>query len=96
MYFSRFALPLQQLNACLLIVAYFLICSTLTQMACLITVCISRKKYESKYINIQKMNQHISISDKLCKSLNVNTYDHFRDITKMVAFDTNLSIKQML
>ena len=30
------------------------------------------------------MNQHISISDKLCKLLNVNTYDHFRDITKMV------------
>ena len=64
------------------------ICSTLTQMACLITVCISRKKYESKYINIQKMNQHISISDKLCKSLNVNIYDHFRVVTKMVAFDS--------
>lgn len=42
------------------------------------------------------MNQNISISDKLCKLLNVNTYDHFRDITKMVAFDRNLSIKQML
>lgn len=23
---------------------------------------------------------------KLCKSLNVNTYDHFRDVTKMIAF----------
>ena len=34
------------------------------------------------------MNQHLSISDKLCKLLNVNTYDHFRDITKMVAFDS--------
>lgn len=33
---------------------------------------------------------------KLCKSLNVNTYDHFRDVTKMIAFDMNLSIKQML
>ena len=28
LYFSRFALPLQQLSACLLIVAYFHICST--------------------------------------------------------------------
>ena len=47
------------------------------------------KKYESKYINIQKMNQHISISDildKLCKLLNVNIYDHFRGVTKMVAY----------
>lgn len=34
------------------------------------------------------MNQHISISDKLCKSLRVNTYDHFRVVTKMVAFDS--------
>ena len=34
------------------------------------------------------MNQHISISDKLCKSLKVNTYDHFRDVTKMIAFDS--------
>ena len=34
------------------------------------------------------MNQHISISDKLCKFLNVNTYDHFRDITEMIAFDS--------
>lgn len=26
--------------------------------------------------------------EKLCKSLNVNTYDHFRDVTKMVALDS--------
>ena len=35
------------------------------------------------------MNQHISISDildKLCKLLNVNIYDHFRGVTKMVAY----------
>jgi len=25
---------------------------------------------------------------KLSKSLNVNTYDHFRDVTKMIAFDS--------
>lgn len=34
------------------------------------------------------MNQHISISDKLCKFLNVNIYDHFRGVTKMIVFDS--------
>ena len=28
--------------------------------------------------------------------MNVNIYDHFRDITEMIAFEMNLCIKQML
>ena len=48
MFFSPFALPLQQLSACLLIVAYFHNCSTFAARSrrwlVLITVCISEKK----------------------------------------------------
>ena len=73
MYFSRFALPLQQLSACLLFVAYFHNCSTFAARSrrwlVLITVCISRRlsKFDKQAINKENPCSSLSYTDFFCR-----------------------------